>query len=270
MKFVLSPTIIAMALLAVTGLQQSNGLSQSKPARPKGESVLPPSTPIINRRLATAGIISPLFIGKERASAFENGIPEMEMYKNKDKNPGTQPELGLKSNGKLAMCDDGLNCFSTSGDEIHRIDLWKPKAGKNAMNELVETIKAYPPGQSRVDKGGFSIVTSKPDYLYVQFESMKHGFIDDVEFAVNKNNEVQVRSSSRIGGLDLGVNAKRLNWISADLRAKGWKAPAITKEDYPDYFNTLVFTFDDYIRSVLYPEYCPVPSQPLECKEPGM
>ncbi len=271
MKLIQSRIIAAMAILAVTGLHESNGLSQSKPTRPRGEIILLPSMPIINRRLAVAGLLAPLIAPKQQpALAFDNGIPEMEMYKNKDKNPGTQPKLGLKSNGKLAMCDDGLNCFSTSGDEIHRIDLWKPKPGNNAMKDLTETIKAYPPGQSRVDKGGFSIVTSKPDYLYVQFESMKHGFIDDVEFAVNKNNEVQVRSSSRIGGLDLGVNAKRLNWISADLRGKGWKAPAITKEDYPDYFNTLVFTFDDYIRSVLYPEYCPVPSQPLECKEPGM
>lgn len=270
MKLIHSYTIVTTTLLAVTGLHKSNGLSQSKPTRTKGESMLLPSTPTINRRFAVAGLLAPLILPIQPTFAFDNGIPEMEQYKNKDKNPGTQPELGLKSNGKLAMCDDGLNCFSTSGDEIHRIDLWKPKAGSNAMKELVETIKAYPPGQSRVDKGGFSIITSKPDYLYVQFESMKHGFIDDVEFAVNKNSEVQVRSSSRIGGLDLGVNAKRLNWISADLREKGWKAPVITKEDYPDYFNTLVFTFDDYIRSVLYPEYCPVPSQPLECKEPGM
>ena len=121
-----------------------------------------------------------------------------------------------------------------------------------------------------VDRGGFSIVTNTADYLYVQFESMKHGFIDDVEFAVTQSGkEVQVRSSSRIGNLDLGVNAKRLNWISADLRAKGWTAPAITKEDYPDYYNTLVFTFDDYIRSVLSPLDCPVPSQPLTCKDPS-
>ena len=103
---------------------------------------------------------------------------------------------------------------------------------------------------------------------------MKYGFIDDVEFSVTQTQSgnkkvVQVRSSSRIGNLDLGVNAKRLNWISADLRAKGWTAPAITKEDYPDYYNTLVFTFDDYIRSVLSPLDCPVPSDPFTCKDPS-
>ena len=118
------------------------------------------------------------------------------------------------------------------------------------MGELLETIKAYPPGQNGIDKGGFSIITASADYLYVQFESLKWGFIDDVEFAVT-DGEVQVRSSSRLGFLDLGVNAKRLNWISAELRAKGWTAPAITEEDYPEYFAKLFQTYDDYIRTVI-------------------
>ena len=85
------------------------------------------------------------------------------------------------------------------------------------------------------------------------------GFVDDVEFAVG-DGEVQVRSSSRLGFLDLGVNAKRLNWISAELRSKGWTAPAITRVDYPDYFAMLPFSFDDYIRSVLSPLDCVSPA----------
>ena len=62
------------------------------------------------------------------------------------------------------------------------------------------------------------------------------------------------------------LNAKRLNWISAELRAKGWTAPAITQEEYPDYFGLLFFTYDDYIRSVLSPLTCPNPAEPLNCK----
>ena len=224
--------------------------------------------PTITRRLAIGGLLSPFVAALRPASAFDNGVPDMELYRNKTKNPGTQPALGLRDNGKLASCDEGLNCFSTSGDEAYLLKLWKPRAGSNAMGELLETIKSYPPGQAKVDKGGFSIISASTDYLYVQFESMKHGFIDDVEFAVTDNQEVQVRSSSRLGELDLGVNAKRLNWISAELRAKGWTAPAITKEDYPDYFPTLVFTYDDYIRSVLSPLDCLVPALPLSCKDP--
>ena len=171
----------------------------------------------------------------------------------------------------LKPCEFAPNCFSTSGpDESHQLPLWKPKAGSNAMGELLETVKAYPPFQKRIDGGGFKIISASADYLYVQFESLKNGFIDDVEFAV-KDGKVQVRSSSRLGFLDLGVNAKRLNWISAQLRELGWAAPKITQDDYPDYFSLLLFNYDDYIRSVLSPSTCPNPAVPLECKgKPGV
>ena len=211
---------------------------------------------MVARRLATAGLLSTL---AGPATAFENGIPDMALYSNLTKSPGAQPALGLQRNGKLAICDYAPNCFSTSGDDAHLLKPWRPKAGSDAMAELVETIRAYPPGQDRVDGGGFSIVTARADYLYVQFESLKMGFIDDVEFAVG-DGLVQVRSSSRLGFLDLRVNAKRLNWIAGQLRAKGWSAPAITKEDFPDYFFMMPFTFDDYIKSVLTPDDCVSPA----------
>ncbi len=66
-------------------------------------------------------------------------------------------------------------------------------------------MKAYEPGQSNIDGGGFDIVSFDPKagYMYVQFESLKNGFIDDLELAlvgddIDKN-AVQVRSSSRLG-----------------------------------------------------------------------
>ena len=182
--------------------------------------------------------------------------------------PGIQPTLGLQANGKLETCTYEPHCFSTSGDNEHQLKLWRPKAGSNAMSELLETVKVYPPFQARVDGGGFKIITASSDYLYVQFESLRKGFIDDVEFAVNEDGGVQVRSSSRLGFLDLGVNAKRLNWISASLREKGWTAPKIEKEDYPDYFQQLNFSYDDYMRSVLSPQTCPSPTDPLNCLDP--
>ncbi len=66
-------------------------------------------------------------------------------------------------------------------------------------------MKAYEPGQSNIDGGGFDIVTFDPKagYMYVQFESLKNGFIDDLELALvgddKDKNAVQVRSSSRLG-----------------------------------------------------------------------
>ena len=224
------------------------------------------------RRIAAAGLLSMLIarLRPPAALAFDNGVPELQNFLNQTRYPGTQPTLGLQSNGKLKTCDYEPNCFSTSGDEYHLLKPWRPKAGGDAMSELLETIKAYPPGQANIDKGGWSIITASDNYLYVQFESLKLGFIDDVEMAVNKDgSEVQVRSSSRIGFLDLGVNAKRLNWISKDLQKKGWTAPPVSKAEYEEYWDQLdrrAFTNDDYIRSVLSPETCPSPADVEGCK----
>jgi len=253
----------------------------------------------------TVGILSSfLFVGSPQqqpygllqppaAIAFDNGIPEMKNYNNIPKHPGTTPTtLGIDpTTGKLALCEEGaLNCFSTTGNDsdFYLLQPWIPKnrdiSKTQATKQLVETIKAYPPGQNRVDKGGFRIISSKPgEYLYIQFASMKHGFIDDVEFAISDNNDngdsstpfdIQVRSASRIGFLDLGVNGKRLNWISNHLvDTYGWTRqsdnPPITPASYPDYFPMMPFSFDDYIRSVLSPESCPVPANPLECNDPA-
>ena len=45
-----------------------------------------------------------------------------------------------------------------------------------------------------------------------------------------------VRSSSRVGSTDFGVNAKRLNYIAASLREQGWEIQEITAKTHEDYF----------------------------------
>lgn len=290
-------------LIAATGL-----LLPTSPSPQDGSSIQPT---LISRRLAVSGLLSAFVTWVSSASAFDNGIPEMAEYRKKARDrgwstyPGTEPALGLQGNGKLASCGFEPHCFSTSGDADRLLKLWRPPAGSNAMGELLEVVKSYPPFQARIDGGGFKIITADTNYLYVQFESLRKGFIDDVEFAVNRNGSVQVRSSSRLGFLDLGVNAKRLNWISANLRDKGWTAPAIIEEDYPDYFQKINFTYDDvrvpasvprtlghamahlaecpltqrcdskpvsvspqYIRSVLSPQTCTSPTDVLNCQDP--
>ena len=114
-----------------------------------------------------------------------------------------------------------------------------------AMEDLYQVILHYPPGQANIDGGGFDIQTYDPKngYLYVQFESLKNGYIDDFEAAYvtpsttdttgsdNNNNHnqhqtIQIRSSSRVGYLDYGVNAKRINYIARELKSPtyGWIA----------------------------------------------
>ena len=107
------------------------------------------------------------------------------------------------------------------------------------QRQLVAAVEAYPPGQGGIDGGGFKIVEADAarGYLYAQFESLKNGYVDDLELAlVGPSGPLLVRSASRLGFLDFGVNARRLNWIAARLRADGWKAPPIDAATWPDYF----------------------------------
>ena len=61
---------------------------------------------------------------------------------------------------------------------------------------------------------GARILQSGPDYLYVQFQTRWLKFVDDTEFAVDPAASViHVRSASRIGRKDFGVNRARIEAI---------------------------------------------------------
>ena len=61
---------------------------------------------------------------------------------------------------------------------------------------------------------GAHIEREKPDYLYAQFRTPWLGFVDDVEFWQDPAASViQLRSASRIGKSDLGLNRQRIEAI---------------------------------------------------------
>ncbi len=67
-----------------------------------------------------------------------------------------------------------------------------------------------------------SIVEERADYLYAEFTSRVLGYVDDVEFYFPPNEPViHVRSASRLGYRDYGVNRKRIEDIRAKLAAAG-------------------------------------------------
>lgn len=60
------------------------------------------------------------------------------------------------------------------------------------------------------------IVTRRPDYIYAQCSTALLKFTDDVEFWLDRQNSViQVRSASRLGHSDFGVNRARLEALRA-------------------------------------------------------
>ncbi len=68
------------------------------------------------------------------------------------------------------------------------------------------------------DLPGSKLVEQRDDYLYAQFTTPLMRFTDDVEFWFDPAaNVVQVRSASRVGQKDLGVNRSRIENIRARL-----------------------------------------------------
>ena len=61
---------------------------------------------------------------------------------------------------------------------------------------------------------GARIISNRENYLYAEFKTSFFGFIDDVEFHVNESaNCIEVRSASRLGYSDLGLNRSRVESI---------------------------------------------------------
>ena len=114
--------------------------------------------------------------------------------------------LGVK-NGKLAPCPNMPNCVSTeSKDPRHQIDpISHQTTSTKAQSILVDVIKAM----ERTE-----IIVNEPGYLYVEFRTKGMGYVDDVEFALDREAQViHFRSSSRLPYSDWGVNSKRMEVI---------------------------------------------------------
>lgn len=65
---------------------------------------------------------------------------------------------------------------------------------------------------------GGKIIKKEPGYIYAQFTTRLMKYVDDAEFWYDPSAKViQVRSASRLGSSDLGVNRKRIEFIRQKL-----------------------------------------------------
>ena len=65
---------------------------------------------------------------------------------------------------------------------------------------------------------GAKVVKSEPGYLYVQFTTRLMRYVDDAEFWFDPTEQVvHVRSASRMGSKDFGVNRSRIEAIRAQM-----------------------------------------------------
>ncbi len=86
-----------------------------------------------------------------------------------------------------------------------------------AFEALVQVVNASPRTQ---------IIDKQPGYLYAEFTSRVLRFVDDVEFLLDEPGRViHVRSASRLGRLDFGVNRERIETIRTELAARIGSGP---------------------------------------------
>jgi uncharacterized protein (DUF1499 family) len=122
---------------------------------------------------------------------------------------GTRPAGLGAQDGKLLPCPSTPNCVSSQAtDEAHRIaPLACSGAAADAMARLRAVVKAMP---------RTAVVTDTGTYLHVEYTSLIFRFVDDVEFLADAAaGVIHVRSASRLGTSDLGVNRKRVEAIRA-------------------------------------------------------
>lgn len=124
------------------------------------------------------------------------------------------PKLGHK-NGQLTECPNSPNCVSSQAtDKGHAITALN-FAGtvSEAKAKLIEIIQ-----QEKRTR----IVTNNEDYIHAEFVSLIFRFVDDIEFYLHQDSPQQttidVRSASRVGRSDLGVNRKRVEMFRERLK----------------------------------------------------
>ena len=117
----------------------------------------------------------------------------------------TQANSGLVEQ-RLAPCPDSPNCVSSQAtQEGRRVE---PLRYHGDAAQAKERLLALLRGKERV-----SVQHADAGYIHCEFRSALFGFVDDVEFHFDPLGAIQVRSASRVGYSDFGVNRKRVEAI---------------------------------------------------------
>jgi uncharacterized protein (DUF1499 family) len=112
--------------------------------------------------------------------------------------------LGVKD-GRLAPCKRSPNCVSSQADPADSEHYIAPIPFTGTMADLRRLVESM---------ARATVITAQDNYLYAEYRTRLLRYVDDVELYLDKG-LVHVRSASRLGRRDFGVNRKRVE----DLRA---------------------------------------------------
>lgn len=131
-----------------------------------------------------------------------------------------------------------INCIRTTWTPT------EPIQPVEAIRLVRDCLSKYPQeGQNGIDKGGWQVMEdslNEGGSTRIEFQSgigtlaekIDHGqpFVDDLLFKVEPDGRVQIRSSSRKGYSDMGVNKNRVLYLASNMPSS-WDTPD------PDYNN---------------------------------
>ena len=127
----------------------------------------------------------------------------------------TMSKLGIE-NGQLKECPTTPNCVNSQAkDKKHFIEpilfTGSPLEAKKHILNIFKELKRS------------KIKVVEDNYIRAEFTSRVFRFVDDVEFyfpdTKSKKRIIHVRSASRIGHSDLGMNRKRIEQIRSKFKA---------------------------------------------------
>ena len=128
---------------------------------------------------------------------------------------GKRPtNIGIQAS-RLAACPSSPNCVSSDAADL--------------AHSIAAFTLAIPPGEAwpalRRSVGGLrrtEIIAETSDYLHAECTSAVFGFVDDLELHLRSaEGLIAVRSASRLGYSDLGVNRRRIEDLRALLIKQG-------------------------------------------------
>ena len=110
------------------------------------------------------------------------------------------PSASFASHIELSECVEIAHCVREE---------WEVSSIEKPFNEIKELIEKSPRSE---------IVELDGDYLHAEVTSKWMKYVDDLEVSfIPESNKLLIRSESRVGESDLGVNQKRIDKLKSKL-----------------------------------------------------
>lgn len=125
----------------------------------------------------------------------------------------TSTTTGFADSKKLPLCPNSPNCVSSQAaiDDSHFIAPFKI---------IADTAQVWTALKQALNNQNRTVITQEtPDSLDAEAASLIFRFVDDINVILDSDNKlIHIRSASRVGYGDFGVNRQRVEQLRAQLQ----------------------------------------------------